>query len=72
MARMPKRLTPRYGSLRAYLTGEGRKQTDLAKDIGISVSQLNRILHRRSNPSITVAVRLARRCNVPLESMLSD
>ena len=59
----------RFETLAAYMAASGRSQTEVAAELGISTSYLSMILSHRRYPSGTVAMRIAERYRVPLESL---
>lgn len=62
-----------FPNLRAYLDDMDRRgvsQKDFAADMDMSEGYLSDLKNGRVKPSLTLAKRLADRCNVPIESFL--
>jgi len=58
----------KYPNLRVYLLETGDTQTALAHALGVSQAQISRILAGQVVPRPALAIRLARYCQIPLES----
>ena len=65
---MPRRI---YPNLHAYFADHPRTMNDIAHELGISLSFLSMILWGSREPKLRLALALARRCQVPLESLLA-
>lgn len=65
---MPRRV---YGSLKAFLADKHNPTlTDLASELDISIPYLSQIKWGERQPPLHLALKIAERCNVPLESLL--
>lgn len=64
--------TSRYKTLRAYVDAQPRrrKQSEIARELGLSESQLSLYLSGARIPSRDVALRLSREFGFSLESLL--
>lgn len=70
MTRMPRRV---YPNLIAYFKDSPDDAAqDVAKDVGCSTSFLSMIKWGQRQPSLPLALKISRRCNVPLESLLQS
>lgn len=61
-----------YPDLATFLTETGMSQTELAQELGISQSYLSRIKTGEIEAPLWLALRIARRTRVPLESLLKE
>lgn len=60
-----------FPSLIAYFNDDGSdSQTQVARELGISKSFLCMIKWHEREPGIELALRISKRCNVPLESLI--
>jgi DNA-binding XRE family transcriptional regulator len=59
-----------YPNLQAYFRGEGATQGALAHELGISQALLSMIKWGLREPDLALALRIAERCRVPLESLV--
>lgn len=59
-----------YPTLTAYLEAEGIRQGILAKRAGIQQSHLSMIISGDRTPSLPLALKLSRLCNVPVETLV--
>ena len=65
---MPRRV---YGDLHAYFRANPDvRMMDIADELGISYSLLSMIKWGQRQPRLELALKLAERCGVPLESLL--
>lgn len=65
---MPRRV---YANLRAYFADkQNPTATAVADELGISYAFLSQIKWGVREPSLTLALSLSARCNVPLESLI--
>jgi transcriptional regulator with XRE-family HTH domain len=66
---MPRRI---YPSLDAYLKFEGNRgtATRLAEELEINPSYLSLIRAGLRMPALDLALKISRRCNVPIESLI--
>lgn len=65
---MPRRV---YSNLRAFFeANRDIRAMDIADEIGCSLSQLSMIKWGVRQPNLELALKIAERCNVPLESLL--
>jgi DNA-binding XRE family transcriptional regulator len=53
-----------------YFNKTDETQAQVAKELGISTSYLCMIKWREREPNLDLAIRIAERCNVPLESLI--
>ena len=68
-----KRHPPRvYASLSAFLHGEHLTQDAFARRVGIVPSYISMMLSGERTPSLTLALRIARKAHIPIESLLRD
>ncbi len=61
-----------YPNLKAYFRenpGDSAKQ--VADDLGVSMAHISMIKWGQRQPTLALALRLSRRCHVPVESLLS-
>jgi DNA-binding XRE family transcriptional regulator len=66
---MPRRV---YPNLATYFRDNPHDSaTDVAKDVDCSMAHLSMIKWGTRQPALPLALRIARRCNVPLESLLT-
>lgn len=61
-----------YPNLETFLKDTGLTQTELAEDLGISQSYLSRIKTGEVEAPLWLALRIARRTRVPLESLVKE
>ncbi len=61
----------RYKNLRAYVEDSGQTQRRIAKRLRIGESTLSQYINRTRIPQPEIALRIAKVCNVPLESLLA-
>ena len=59
-------------SLDSYLKARRITQHDLSGELGISAIFLSEIRRGKRSPSLALALRIARHCNVPIESLARD
>jgi transcriptional regulator with XRE-family HTH domain len=59
-----------YPNLRMFLEKSGTSQRVLAQRVGVEPSHLSHILAGRRSPSLSLAARIAREANIPIESLL--
>lgn len=64
---MPRRV---YPNLAAFLREHDGTAHELARELGISPPLLSMIKWRVRQPRLELALKIAERCNVPLESLL--
>lgn len=64
---MPRRV---YPNLRAFFRDSGETQQQIADELGISYPSISMIKSGLRQPTLELALRIASRCNVPLESLL--
>ncbi len=65
---MPRRV---YGSLKAFFADrQNPTGTAIAEELDISLPYLSQIKWGDRQPTLELALRIAARCNVPLESLL--
>ena len=65
---MPRRV---YSDLRAFFReNPDESLTQVAKDVECSMPYLSMIKWGTRQPALPLALRIARRCNVPLESLI--
>lgn len=65
---MPRRV---YANLRAYFADkQNPTATVIADELGISLPFLSQIKWGTREPSLTLALTISARCNVPLESLI--
>lgn len=57
-----------YASLADYLARSGDTQQGLADALGITQAQVSRLVHGMAVPRPVLARRIARYCNIPLDS----
>lgn len=63
-------LVPRtYPNLAAYLRDTHTTQEAFAEDMGIAPSYVSMILRGERTPSLPIALRIAERARIPLESL---
>ena len=61
-----------YRDLRAYMRATGATQKEVARAVGTSQAAISRILARRQQPRLPLALRLAELANIPLDSLVAD
>lgn len=62
-----------YANLKAYFRAEGYgTQQALARELGISTGNLSMIKWGTRQPKLGLALRIADRCHVPLESLIKE
>ena len=61
---------PTYPDLAAYLRGERCTLTRLAEELELSVPYLSELTRGKKQPSLPLALRIAQRCRIPIESLL--
>lgn len=67
---MPRRV---YPDLHSYFRDNPEDSAmQVAKDVGCSMPHLSMIKWGTRQPTLALAMRIAHRCNVPLESLLMD
>jgi DNA-binding XRE family transcriptional regulator len=59
-----------YPNLFAYLKHSGRTQTELAHELGISVTMVSMLKWGHRQPTLALALKIADVCHVPLESLM--
>lgn len=59
-----------YPNLAAYLEGTGRTQQQLATQLGRSQAYVSKLIRGLQQPSLNEALRIARVCRVPVESLV--
>lgn len=59
----------KYQTLAAALEAEGMTQVELARRVGVSGAQINRIVKGRRVPSLSLAVRIAKVLPVDVEAL---
>jgi transcriptional regulator with XRE-family HTH domain len=59
-----------YPNLRRFFRETGMTQSELAERLGITQPKLSRIVNRKNEPDLELAMRISRVCRVPLESMI--
>lgn len=65
---MPRRV---YPNLLAYFRGNpDETMTQVARELGIGLSSLSMIAWGHRQPALPLALQIATRCNVPLESLI--
>lgn len=65
---MPRRI---YPDLIAFFADTQQEtMSAIAKDVGCSLPFLSEIKWRKKQPQLSLALRIAQRCNVPLESLI--
>lgn len=64
---MPRRI---YPDLHSYFRENGDSVTQVASDVGCSIAHLSMIKWGTRQPTLALALRIAERCGVPLESLL--
>ena len=64
---MPQRI---YPNLKAFFRESGESQTDIANEIGISIASMSMIKWGQRQPALPLALKIAARCHVPLESLI--
>lgn len=64
---MPRRI---YPDLHAYFADHPNTMSAVADEVGCSVAFLSQIKWRTRQPKLSLALVIARRCNVPLESLI--
>ena len=66
------RLVPRriYPNLHSYFVEHPRTQSQIADEMGISMAFLSNIKWGNREPNLPLALKIARRCQVPLESLI--
>ncbi len=64
---MPKRI---YADLKEYLEAHPGESQRVADDVGCSFPHLSQIKWHERQPTLPLALRIARRCNVPLETLV--
>lgn len=65
---MPRRV---YPNLLSYFREHPEESmTQVARELGCSLSYLSMIAWRHRQPALPLALRIASRCNVPLESLI--
>ncbi|HAM57556.1 MAG TPA: hypothetical protein DCQ64_19945 [Candidatus Rokubacteria bacterium] len=57
-------------TLNSYLAGRGVSQNALARELGISAIFLSEIRRGKRTPSLALAIRIAKHCRVPIESLV--
>lgn len=57
--------------LKKEIEDKGLKQKFVAQGIGVTTTYLSQILNGSRNPSVEVAIKVARFLNVPLEKILN-
>lgn len=75
---MAKRMTTRsarnvrraYASVQDWMASTGTNQQRLASELGISVSHLSNILSKSRRCSLFLALKISKRTNVPIESLV--
>lgn len=61
--------TVRYANLKAYLQASGESQTRLAHRVGCTQAMLSRVVAGKAMPSFSLALRIAKAANIPVESL---
>jgi DNA-binding XRE family transcriptional regulator len=64
---MPRRV---YPNLRAYFADNEETQAQVADELEISYAYMSMLKWGTRQPDLKLALKLAQRCNVPLESLL--
>lgn len=60
-----------YPNLTAYLDGTGQTQAELAARLNRSQAFVSKLVNGLAQPSLDEALRVARICRVPVESLVS-
>lgn len=61
-----------YSNLASYFEASGDTQQAFADALGISQSHISRVSKGLVEPSLDLALRIARKANIPVESMVPD
>ena len=61
----------RYATLTAYFRATKASQADIAERVGVTPSAMSLYVRGKRIPQPAIALKLARVCNVSLESLLS-
>lgn len=64
---MPRRV---YPNLRAFFRENSETQQQIADELGISYPAMSMIKSGQRQPTLELALRIAARCHVPLESLI--
>lgn len=59
-----------FPNLRAYRVASGDKNQDMAREMGIAPSFMSMIISGDRRPGLVLALKIANRYNVPLESLV--
>lgn len=59
-----------YPNLRMFLAKSGTTSKILAQRLGVNPSHVSHILNGRRVPSLTLAAKIAKEANIPIESLL--
>jgi hypothetical protein len=69
---MPRTVRRPYPSVVAWLRATGTRQEDLARQVGIKPAHFSNVIRKKRSCSFTVALKLSKICNVPIETIASD
>ena len=61
-----------YSSLRAFLSKTGTTQEQFARRVGISQSQLSKILNGKQRPRLDLALKIAAAAEIPVSSLVTS
>jgi transcriptional regulator with XRE-family HTH domain len=59
-----------YPNIAAYLHATGQTQAELAEALGLAQGHMSRIIRRLQQPSLDLALRIARHTRVPVDSLV--
>ena len=59
-----------YPDLRGFLEGTGTTQAEMAEALGLSQGQISKLVRGLQQPSLDLALRIARYARVPVESLV--
>ncbi len=66
---LPKRV---YTDLAQYFDLSGDTQTDFARRLGVNQGYISKVANKLMEPSLEMAVLIAREANIPVESLLME
>jgi transcriptional regulator with XRE-family HTH domain len=61
----------KYKSLADFLDQTNTTQADFAARVGVQQSLISRLVNGQRTPSLALAVRIAAKANIPIDSLLS-